>query len=107
MGAALAITSCAFYNFCIPYIANGEGDIAKHLFSYIQSADFIVMLLIYLLLDGVIINVSIFERISKRKRVLIPVALACGFCIILVSYGLAALTSSRKTGMIGPFIELG
>lgn len=107
MGAALAITSCAFYNFCIPYIANGEGDIAKHLFSYIQSADFIVMLLIYLLLDGVIINVSIFERISKRKRVLIPVALACGFCIILVSYGLAALTSSRKTGMIGAFIELG
>jgi hypothetical protein len=51
--------------------------------------------------------VSIFERISKRKRVLIPVALACGFCIILVSYGLAALTSSRKTGMIGSFIELG
>jgi hypothetical protein len=105
MGAAFATAGCVLYNLCIPYMANGEGDIAKHLFAYVQSVDFIVIFLIYLLFEGISRIVPILDRVPRRK--LIPAAVVCGLCIILVSYGLAALTSSRKTDMIGSFIELG
>jgi len=104
LGAAFAITGCALYHLCIPYIANGEGDIAKHLFAYVQSVDFIVILLIYLLLDGISGIIPIFSRMPGRK--IIPAAVVCGLCIILV-LGLAVLNSSLKTGMIGAFIEFG
>ena len=107
LGAAFAASGCALYNLCVPYIANGEGDIAKHLFAYVQNADFIVMLLIYLLLDGVSRIAPILGRAAKHNRRFIPAAAAGGLCIILVICGLAVLTSSRKTGMIGAFIEFG
>jgi len=106
LGAAFAAAGCALYNFCVPYIANGEGDIAKHMFAYVQSADFIVILLIYLLLDGVSRIGPISVHALKHNRRFIPAA-AGVLCVILVICGLAVLTSSRKTGMIGAFIELG
>lgn len=106
-GAAFSVTGSVIYNFCIPYIANGEGDIAKHLFAYIQSVDFLMILIIYMSLDGVYRIVSEFGHMPELKRRLIPAAFVLGLCVFIVLSGLSVLSKSGKKELTGAFIEFG
>lgn len=82
---AAAIACAAGYSLCFPYIANGNGDLAKHMFAFVQLED---AFFISVLLFG--LNALTGDR-KARRGFLLPVLV----CAVLVSPAAASAVGSR------------
>ena len=91
------------YFFIVPFMSNGEGDLAKHLFAYIQLNDLMVLFVITSSICG----------LSIKKARLIP-----GGCLVMVlclafqpakngNYAFFTLIQAARRSETGAYISLG
>jgi hypothetical protein len=109
-GLGAALPAGAAISFCLPVVANGEGDLAKHMFAFIQVID-----IMSVILAGVAIGIS--RRIIAKLRVMPSKAskqvLAAVLAFFILISGLIILATGSKTIGIrdypakGGYIEYG
>lgn len=101
-GALLtALLGTVFYQFGIPIIANGEGDLAKHMFAFAQLID---LLLLFLL-------VRLAAAVCRAPRLRAPAPILAGSLAAALCLSLAAPAAWRGVHAmsrgVGGHVELG
>lgn len=112
IGFGAALTAGALFNLCIPVITNGEGDIAKHMFAFIQFIDMMSMVLAAALIE------TCYEIFVKSKagdiglkRPVIAVAAVVSIILSSWAIGFAIKNHSKpnfkNSAAKGSYIEYG
>ena len=100
----LTVVGAMTYQFIMPIISNGEGDLAKHMFAYVQLVDLLVVLIL----------VWVGYRLSVWKKLHCPaVALAGGTAavcfLLLLPAGLLFLRTRLPWNSLetGAYVQMG
>ena len=100
----LTVVGAMTYQFIMPVISNGEGDLAKHMFAYVQLVDLLLLLLLGWL----------GWRLSVRKKLRCPAAVLAGgtaaVCLLLLlPAGLLFLRTRLPWNSLetGAYVQLG
>ncbi|MGI6668480.1 MAG: DUF6273 domain-containing protein [Acetivibrionales bacterium] len=107
IGAALP--AAAAINFCLPVVANGEGDLAKHMFAFIQSIDIMSVILAAAVIDilhRIIAKLRTAPAKTVKQASVVALALIVLLCcaVILVT---CARAGPAAYGAKGSYIEYG
>jgi hypothetical protein len=95
IGLGASLSAGAAINFCLPVVANGEGDLAKHMFAFIQTIDIMSVILASAAIDisfGAIAKLRPARPVT-RKRVFSPAT-----AFFVVSSCLLILAIINKAG---------
>lgn len=83
-----AVLGALAYAFLMPVMLNGEGDLAKHMFAYIELADMLFIACLAMVLDG--------RGQSRRTRLGAVILLAAGLLLPPVARNVSAAVETGK-----------
>lgn len=111
VGLGASLSAGAAINFCLPVVANGEGDLAKHMFAFIQVIDIMSAILASAAID---ISCKIIAKSKSASSRTKKRAFSSSIAFFIVSSILIISVTMNKAGhedkgypAIGSYVEYG